>query len=160
MTAAATTAAELGTAERWVAAFADGWRAPESADAFADHFEPWFTEDVRMVQPQLPALVGKRAFRERFARPLFALVPDMHASVRAWAASGDDVLIEFVLEGTIGRRRFRMPAVDRMTLRDGLVCERIAYFDPTPLVRAVALSPRSWPLFLRLEIRQRLASAR
>jgi hypothetical protein len=148
------------TAERWVAAFAEGWRAPESADAFADHFEPWFTEDVRMAQPQLPVLVGKRAFRERFARPLFALVPDMHATVRGWAASGDEVLIEFVLEGTVGRRRFRMPAVDRMTLRDGLVSERVAHFDPTPLVRAVALSPRAWALFLRLQIAQRLRSSR
>jgi hypothetical protein len=80
---------ETRPAERWAAAFAEGWRAPRSADAFADHFEPWFTDDVRRVQPQLPDLVGKRAFRERFARPLFALVPDLHATVRTWAGSGD-----------------------------------------------------------------------
>jgi ketosteroid isomerase-like protein len=151
---------ETRSAERWVAAFAEGWRAPQSADAFADHFEPWFTDDVRMVQPQLPDLVGKRAFRERFARPLFALVPDLHATVRTWAASGDQVLIEFVLEGTVGGRRFRMPSVDRMTLRDGLVCERVAHLDPAPLLRAVALSPSAWPRFLRTQLAQRRGSAR
>jgi ketosteroid isomerase-like protein len=157
---AATAAAESSATERWVEAFAEGWRAPRSADAFADHFEPWLADDVRMIQPQLPVMVGKRAFRERFARPLFALVPDIHATVRGWAASGDDVLIEFVLEGSIHGRRFRMPVVDRMTLRDGLVCERVAYFDPAPLLGAVARSPRAWPGFLRLQVAQRLGGRR
>lgn len=160
MASAAAAATGQSAAERWVEAFAEGWRAPRSADAFADHFEPWLTDDVRMVQPQLPTLVGKRDFRERFARPLFALVPDIHGTVRSWAARGDVVLIELVLEGTVGGRTFRLPTVDRMTLRDGLVCERVAHLDPSPLLRAVALSPRSWPRFARMQIEQRRAGAR
>ena len=57
-------------AQAWVLAFAEGWLAPASADAFADHFQPWFDPHIRLIQPQLPTLVGHQAFRERFARPL------------------------------------------------------------------------------------------
>ena len=141
---------ERRTAEDWVEAFAEAWRAPGDVDAFAEHFEAWFTDDVRMVQPQLPTTVGKRAFREGF-RAAFDLMPDLHATVRSWATDGDVVFIEFALEGTIGGRHVRMPAVDRFTLRDGLVSERIAHFDPTPLLVAVAASPRAWPMFLRVQ---------
>jgi hypothetical protein len=63
------------SARAWVLAFAEGWLAPASADAFADHFQPWFDPHIRLIQPQLPTLVGHQAFRERFARPLFALIP-------------------------------------------------------------------------------------
>jgi hypothetical protein len=55
--------------QAWVLAFAEGWRAPASAEAFADHFEPWFDPHIRLIQPRLPTLVGHQAFRERFARP-------------------------------------------------------------------------------------------
>ena len=144
---------EPSTAERWVEAFAEGWRAPASLDAFADHFGRWFTDDVRMVQPQLPTTVGKDAFKDGF-RPAFELIPDLHATVSSWAAEGDVVFIEFTLEGTMGRRRVRVPAVDRFTLRDGLVAERVAHFDPTPMVLAAAASPRAWPRFVRMQLTQ------
>jgi hypothetical protein len=45
-------------AQAWVALFAEGWLAPTSADAFADHFQPWFDPQVRLIQPQLPTMVG------------------------------------------------------------------------------------------------------
>ncbi len=45
-----------------------------------------------MVQPQVPTTVGKAAFREVFARPIFALIPDLHATVQSWAADGDGVV--------------------------------------------------------------------
>jgi ketosteroid isomerase-like protein len=103
-----------------------------------------------MIQPQLPTAVGKAAFREAF-RPAFELIPDLHATVRDWAAEGDTAFIEFTLEGTLGGRTVKAPAVDRFTLRDGLVAERVAYFDPAPMLKAVATSPRAWPKFLRLQ---------
>ena len=56
---------DIEAAKAWVFAFADGWRTPASADAFAEHFRPWFDPHVRFIQPQLPTLVGQRAFRER-----------------------------------------------------------------------------------------------
>lgn len=152
--AASATADTDSVAEKWVRAFADGWRGPTDADSFADHFDPLMTDDVRLIQPQMPTSVGRRAFREQFARPVFALIPDLHATVHAWAAHGDVVLIEFTLSGTLGGRPVSWHCVDRVTLRDGLAAERRAYFDPTPLLAAVATRPRAWPRFARIQIPQ------
>ena len=76
MTASRTTAtpAAESAAEVFVEAFAEGWRAPGGADQLADHFEPWLDTDIRLVQPGFPVIVGRGGFRERFARPLFALM--------------------------------------------------------------------------------------
>ena len=136
-------------AHAWVLAFAEGWRAPVSADAFADHFQPWFDPHIRLLQPQLPTLVGRQAFRERFARPLFALIPDLHGQVERFAISADCAYIELTLRGTLGRRPIAWRVCDRATLREGLVVERESYFDPTPLVRAILTRPRAWPALAR-----------
>lgn len=150
-TAEATQPAAAAVAETWVEAFTEGWRAPADADSFADHFDPWLTDDVRLVQPQLPTTTGREAFRERFARPLFSLMPDLHARVESWAARGDVVLIEITLEGTLGGRTVRLPVVDKVTLCDGLAAERVSYLDPMVLLGAVATRPRAWPRFLKLQ---------
>jgi ketosteroid isomerase-like protein len=152
------TAAQNGTstksdAEAWVEMFAEGWANPVDADTFSDHFEPWFQPDVRMIQPSVRPIVGKRAFREEFARPLFELVPDLHGIVEGWAADGDTVYIELRLEGTIGRTPFTMHTCDRIKVRDGKATERVAYLDATPLIKAVARSPRSWPRFVKTQLR-------
>jgi ketosteroid isomerase-like protein len=154
MTADASDGASATDAGSWVEAFAEGWRSPAGPDAFADHFEVWVTEDVRMVQPQVPTAVGRQAFREEFARPIFAIIPDLHATVDGWAARGNQVLIEFTLEGTLGGRTLRWSAVDRVTLRDGLAAERVSYFDPLPILLAVASRPRAWPSFIRMQASQ------
>jgi ketosteroid isomerase-like protein len=151
--AAGSTVAAEAAAGAWVEMFAEGWAAPVDADSFCDHFEPWLHSDIRMIQPQVPTLVGKEAFREGFARPLFDLVPDLHGTVENWAASGEVVYIELRLEGTVGGRTFTMRTCDRIKLRDGKASERVAYLDATPLVKAVALSPRSWPKFLGIQLR-------
>ena len=51
------------TAAEWVEEFAAGWRAPTDADSFCDHFEPMLSDEMRLIQPQLPTMTGKRAFR-------------------------------------------------------------------------------------------------
>ena len=56
---------------------------PAGADAFADHFGPWFHPEIRLVGPQPSTLTGLGAFRARFARPLFALLRTRTASSRA-----------------------------------------------------------------------------
>jgi ketosteroid isomerase-like protein len=150
------TPTESGTtaeAAAWVAMFAQGWADPVDTDTFCDHFDPWFDDEVRMIQPNVRPTVGRKAFREQFARPLFTLVPDLHGTVENWAASGDLVYIELRLEGTIGKRRFTLRTCDRIKLRDGRATERVAYLDPGPLLKAVAASPRSWPRFVRTQLR-------
>jgi len=138
-----TTATENGTAtnaaaEAWVEMFAEGWANPVDADTFCDHFDPHFQEDVRMIQPSMRPIVGKQAFREEFARPLFDLVPDLHGTVEGFSADGDVAYIELRLEGTVGERPFTMHTCDRIKLRAGKAVERVAYLDSTPLVKAVA----------------------
>lgn len=150
----AQTAPEQGEAAKaWVAVFAGGWANPVDTDTFCDHFDPWLDDDVRMVQPSVRPTVGRTAFREQFARPLFTLVPDLHGTVVGWAASGDLVYIELRLEGTVGRRPFTMHTCDRIQLREGKAVERVAYLDPAPLLKAVAASPRTWPGFIRTQLR-------
>ena len=150
----AQTAPEQGEAAKaWVAVFAGGWANPVDTDTFCDHFDPWLDDDVRMVQPSVRPTVGRTAFREQFARPLFTLVPDLHGTVVGWAARGDLVYIELRLEGTVGRRPFTMHTCDRIQLREGKAVERVAYLDPAPLLKAVAASPRTWPGFIRTQLR-------
>ena len=148
-----TTPEQAADAAAWVAMFTEGWAHPVDADSFCDHFDPWLHPDVRMIQPSLRPTVGRQAFREQFARPLFELVPDLHGTVEGWAASGDAVYVELRLEGTVGGRPFTMRTCDRIKLRDGKAVERVAYLDPAPLLKAVAASPRSWPGFIRSQIR-------
>jgi hypothetical protein len=144
-------------AERWVAGFIEGWRAPRDAGAFAAHFRPMLAPDVRLVQPQLPTVCGLRAFEEQFVKPLFALMPDIHGHVERWAAEGDALYIEMTLHGTLGARPVSWRLCDRVTLRDGVALERESYFDPSPLILTVARTPRAWPRFLRLQL-SRLAT--
>jgi ketosteroid isomerase-like protein len=150
---AETTPEQAEVAAAWVAMFAEGWANPIDTDAFCDHFDPWLDPEVRMIQPSVRPTVGRKAFREEFARPLFTLVPDLHGTVESWSATGDRLYIELRLEGTIGKRPFTMHTCDRITLRDGKAIERLAYLDPAPLLKAVALSPRAWPRFIRAQLR-------
>jgi hypothetical protein len=145
-----TPTATARTPEQWVARFAQGWRAPGGPDAFVAHFRQLLADDVRLIQPQLPTIVGFDAFERRFARPLFALIPDLYGDVERWAARDDTLYIELTLRGTLGRRALAWRACDRILLRDGLAVERESYYDPTPLLAALARTPRSWPGFLRM----------
>jgi hypothetical protein len=151
--AATETAAESVAAAEWVEMFAEGWANPVDTDTFCDHFDPWFHDDVRMIQPSVRPTVGRKAFREEFARPLFTLVPDLHGIVENWSATGDVLYIELRLEGTVGRRRFTLHTCDRIKLHEGNAVERVAYLDPAPLLKAVAASPRAWPRFIRTRLR-------
>jgi ketosteroid isomerase-like protein len=138
-------------AERWVTAFTEGWRAPTGPQAFADHFRSRLSPDVRLIQPQLPLVIGHRGFEERFVRPLFELVPDIRGEVERWAAGGDTVYIELTMHGSIAGRPLSWRVCDRVTLRDGVAIERESYFDPGPLIAAIARAPRAWPKFLRIQ---------
>ena len=148
------TATDTTAAARWVDEFAAGWRDPADPDSFADHFDRIIADDIRLIQPQLPTTVGRRAFREAFVRPLFELIPDLHARVDNWSSSGNVIFIEITLEGTLGGRPVTWGAVDRLILHDGVAIERRSYLDPLPLLAAVATRPRAWPRFARLQLDQ------
>jgi ketosteroid isomerase-like protein len=161
-TATDTRASQRAAAEEWVRGFAAGWSDPVSPEAFADHFTPLLDPEIRLIQPQMPVLVGHEAFRRGFVEPLFGLIPDLHGTVGGWASDGDRIWIELELEGTLGGRAVTLQTVDRITLREGRAVERKAFLDPLPLLLAVATRPRVWPRFARLQALQvrELLSAR
>jgi hypothetical protein len=155
------TATANGTATRtpaeWVEHFAAGWRAPTDPVSFCNHFDPVLADEIRLIQPQLPELTGKRAFREEFARPLFSLLSGIHGTVESWAStadgSGEIVFVELTIRAELaGGRPVTLRSVDKITLRDGVAIERVASLDPLELLGAVALSPRSWPAFVRARL--------
>lgn len=145
------------TAAEWVGGFAEGWRAPTDADSFCDHFDPLLSERMRLIQPQLPDVVGKQGFREDFARPLFALLSEIRGTVESWAASDDGegelLFVELTIRAELaGGRPVTLRTIDKITLRNGVAIERVARLDPLDLLRAIALSPRSWPRFARVQL--------
>ncbi len=149
-------------AEAWVRGFEEGWRAPDGAEGLAAHFAPMVAPDFRMIQPQIPDAFGREGLLE-FARPLFALIGDLHATVDSWAVRDDVALIEITLSGMLGGEPVSFQAVDRITLRDGVAIERRSYLDPAPLIATVLRRPRSWPAFARsqaIQLGQRLRGGR
>jgi hypothetical protein len=61
------------------------------------------------------------------------------------------VYIELTLRGSLGGRPVAWRVCDRVTLRDGVAVERESYFDPAPLLAAIARTPRAWPTFMRVQ---------
>jgi hypothetical protein len=142
------------TAAEWVEGFAEGWRAPADADTFCAHFDPYLADDIHLIQPQLPETVGKQAFHEEFARPLFSLLSEIRGTVESWAsrqeAQNEIVFIQLTIRAKLaGGRSVALHTIDKITLRNGVAVERVASLDPLELLGGVALSPRSWPTFLR-----------
>jgi hypothetical protein len=127
----------------FVQRFAEVWANP-SPDRLLGLLHP----EVRLVQPVEGEINGHAEVREFWDR-LFALMPDLRGEVLRWAGSEDLLLIEERLYGTLGGRPVEWVTADHIRLEDGLVRERIARFDPTPLLAATIRAPRSWPQFVR-----------
>jgi hypothetical protein len=72
---------------------------------------------------------------------MFRAVPDLHGEVHAWGPTGDGALIDMTFHGTLGGRRFELPNCDRIVLRDSLLAERHARFDPLPLLAIAVRRP-------------------
>src|SRR5690348_14869283 len=149
---AATDRARAAAAD-WVARFEEGWAAPANAAAFCAHFAPILDPAIRLLQPQMPATTGLDAFERDFVAPLFELMPDVHARIGNWASLGETIFIELTIAGTLrGGCGVSWHACDRVVLRDGLAVERESYFDPSPILAALARSPRAWPAFARMRL--------
>jgi ketosteroid isomerase-like protein len=136
------TATETGSSvARFVAAFDEGWRrgATDPA-AFEQLLVPWFAPDALLIQPMSRTFRGPEGLRALF-RPLFAAIPDLRGETLRWGETADGVMIELRLHGTFGGRPIEWTTLDRIVMRDGLVVERRAYFDPLPLAGAMLTRP-------------------
>jgi hypothetical protein len=124
---------------RFVDAFAAAWAQP-SVEGLGALLHP----EVRLVAPMMNVTAGKAAGMEEMRR-LLLLWPDVRIEVERWSGSGNLVFIEITLHATAGGRPLRMRAIDRITLADGLVIERVTYVaDPIAAIAALLLRPRGW----------------
>ena len=128
-----------GMCARAVKAFADGWKRP--------HPHAWdslLATDVELHQPLMPDGIGVGHWQRQFAR-LQAVLPDIHGQVIAWAPVPDGLLIHLRCDATAGGRPLTFDVIDRLRLStNGTVVRRDSFFDPTPLVVALATRPRAW----------------
>jgi SnoaL-like domain len=136
-------------AKEFVEFFAAGWKfGARDSEAFFRHFGPRMHPDTVLIQPIARPARGSRALQGLFG-PLFKAIPDLVGDLKRWGETADGVFIELTLRGHLGRKLVEWTVVDRIILEDGLIRERQSYFDPTPLLKAVALRPRaSLPLLL------------
>jgi len=131
------------TAADFVRRFQETWAAPTP-----ERLNALVHPDIEFIQPLQPPVHG-HAEAAAFWRHLLAMIPDLSGEVVSWAARDDVVFIELRMGGTLGGEPIEWVTLDRIQLDDGKVRRRIAYFDPLPLMRTIALRPRALRVWLR-----------
>ena len=143
MESAIATPAQTTAAEEFVAFFEELWAVGSSdPERFFAMLAERTTPDALMTSPLASPARGPEGQRQVFG-PLFEAIPDLRVDVIRWGATRDGALLEIRLHGTLGGRPVAWEAVDRFELLDGRIAARHSYFDPLPLVRAMALAPRT-----------------
>lgn len=132
----------------FVERFAEAWGKMDP-----DAFTPLFHPDVRLIHPVERNTRGIDEAREFMERTM-SLVPDLRYEVHGWATGSGQVLIWGRLHGTLGGGPIEWPLVDRLTLEDGLIRERVAYFDPLVILGTVLRRPRAWLPYLGAQLRR------
>jgi hypothetical protein len=145
------TGATKTSAAEFVEFFATGWKCgARDADSFFRHFGPRMHPDTVLIQPIAPPARGPHALQDLFG-PLFKAIPDLRGELQRWGETVDGVFIELTLSGHLGGKPLDWTVVDRIILEGGMIRERRSYFDPAPLLKAVALRPHaSLPLLRSL----------
>jgi ketosteroid isomerase-like protein len=140
---------QRGGMDEWVQAFAEVWSAPRRE---LDRLMALLAPDIVLVAPtRPPRSVGQAEGRLAFERA-FRAMPDLHATVARWSATGDVLFVEMTFHATIGGRRVSWNSVDRILFRDGHAVERAAFFNPTRVRRAFTRNLRAIAQFLRFRI--------
>jgi ketosteroid isomerase-like protein len=128
--------------------FAEAWGKMDP-DAFTQLFHP----DVRLIHPIERDAHGVAEARAFMARTM-SVVPDLRYDVEGWASGSGHVIIWGRLYGTAGGRPIEWPLVDRIKMDDGLIRERVAYFDPLPVFTTLIRRPRAWLPFVGAQLRR------
>ena len=137
-------------AAAFVRRFGEVWARPDP-EALNSLVRP----DVEFIQP-MEAPVHGHLEAAAFWRRLLTMIPDLRGEVISWGLRDDRLYVEFRMHGTLGGKPIQWVVLDRILLEDGRVRQRIAYFNPLPLILAVITRPRSWPAYLAAQ-RQRLS---
>ena len=118
--------------------FAKAWAAPSLDSLMAP-----LREDVLLVQPLSGPLHGKAAARAAFSQILYRF-PGLRGETHQGSVGDNGALfIDWTMIAPVGRRELAIPVIDRFEFIDGAVKRRDAYFDPMPIITAVASSPVS-----------------
>ncbi len=117
--------------------FREVWSNPTLEDLMAP-----LREDVTLIQPLAEPLHGKKAARKAF-RKILTRFPGLQGEVHGGLGSANHVFIDWTMIVPIGRGEQRLPVIDKVTLIDGQVKERVAHFDPSPLFGPIARSPKT-----------------
>ena len=134
---------ERTEAAAFAEAFAEGWAiGATDPERFFRHFAAHFQPNALLIQPLSPPARGEAGLR-RSLGPVFDAMPDLTGEVLSWGETEDGLLIELRLTGTLSGLPVAWTTVDRITLRDGLLAERVANFDPLPLIWALVRRPRA-----------------
>ncbi|HEX8052992.1 MAG TPA: FAD-dependent oxidoreductase [Thermoleophilaceae bacterium] len=137
--------AALAETLRWA------WSRPTLDEALAAT-RPLLHPDAVLSQPLVRTGRGFRSF-ERNMHGLARIFGDLRLRVVGWESAGDAVWVSFEITGTVGRRRLRVKARDRLVLSGGLVSERHVTMSRWGLVRPILATPSAWPravaVFLR-----------
>jgi predicted ester cyclase len=103
---------------------------------------PLFAANVRAITAGGRQL--DRPGLQRMLERTIAGFPDLQVTILRWVMDGDTVVTEEVMEGThLGPfarleptgRRVRLPMVHITRVQDGRIVERVAYHDPSLLLR-------------------------
>ncbi|MEM7138489.1 MAG: nuclear transport factor 2 family protein [Myxococcota bacterium] len=139
-----------GAPAEFVARFAELWANPR---AHADPFGELLSPEVRLIAPMTPT-TRDRVSGMRALQNVFNAAPDLRADVLNWSLAVDVLFIEMRFAATIGGRKVSWHNVDRFRFAEGVAVERIAYFDPSVLQRALLRNPRGWLQLAKLLLRR------
>lgn len=128
--------------------FAEAWSKMDP-----DAFTPLFHPDVDLIHPIERNTHGVDEARE-FMKRTMSVVPDLRYDVQGWASGSGHLIIWGRLHGTLGGGPIEWPLVDRIKIDDGLIRERVAYFDPLALFGALIRRPRAWLPYLAAQVRR------
>jgi len=142
---------EESAAADFVRRFQSVWAAPDP-----EALNGLVHADIEFIQPMEAPVHGHRE-AAAFWRRLFTLIPDIRGDVISWGLRDDRLYLEFRMIGTLGGKPIEWVVLDRIVLEEGRVRQRIAYFNPLPLVLAVITRPRAWPAYLAAQ-RQRFSA--
>lgn len=135
-----------GSIHDWMERFAQCWTAP--AERLEDMLA-LLSDDVVLEAPTIPPRSeGKDDARAAFLNA-FRMFPTLVGQVHRYSFAGEVLFIEWSQSAMIGKRRLSWRIVDRFLFRDGVACERIAYFDALRIRNAILASPASILQYMR-----------
>ena len=106
-----------------VEGFAAFWAAPK-----IEHVPAVLTEDVVGIWPGAEPVRGREAYTKVLA-DLLNLLPDLHMEVAEHATNGEFTFVRWVMRATGANGPFELSGIDRIRLRDRLVCENVVRLD-------------------------------